>query len=188
MALTADEEGPDDGHTFRILFDSRGSYSVVGDAHHTDSPDFDGTYHVVEVRAWSLRDALLKAADLPFPVLLGTELVGQPVDVIEPTPEPDPDVSEGHVYDWLMMVKDEIPGKRVPPGSEILKWDQPTRREVMRWAVAIHLVASDNDDVVIPPMPAVLQPPAALGGGTTLLSRCTCRGGSHGGYTCPDCR
>lgn len=76
---TAAEEGPDDGHTFRILFDIRGSYSVVGDAHHTDSTNFDGIYHVVEVRAWNLRDALRKAVDLPFEALMGTELVGQPV-------------------------------------------------------------------------------------------------------------
>lgn len=66
-------EGPDDGHTFRITFDSRGSYSVVGDEHHTDAPDFHGVPHVVEVRAWNLRDALRKAANLPFDVLMGTE-------------------------------------------------------------------------------------------------------------------
>lgn len=62
---------PDEGHTFRISYESRGSYSVVGDEHHTDAPDFDGIVHTVEVRAWNLRDALKKAADLPFNVLIG---------------------------------------------------------------------------------------------------------------------
>lgn len=68
------EEGPDDGHTFRITFTSRGSYKVVGDEHHHDAPDFDEFAHSVDVRAWNLRDALHKAADLPFDVLMGNEL------------------------------------------------------------------------------------------------------------------
>lgn len=64
-------EPADEGHTFRISFESRGSYKVVGDEHHHDAPDFDGGVHTVEVRAWNLRDALVKASELPFSVLMG---------------------------------------------------------------------------------------------------------------------
>lgn len=61
----------DEGHTFRISYESRMSSTVTGDEHHRDAPDFDGIVHTVEVRAWNLRDALKKAADLPFNVLMG---------------------------------------------------------------------------------------------------------------------
>ena len=60
-------DGPDDGHTFRITSVSRGSYKVVGEEHHSDAPYFEVDFpFVVEVRAWSLTDAMRKAADLPF--------------------------------------------------------------------------------------------------------------------------
>lgn len=62
---------PEDGHTFRLRFDIRGSSKVVGDPCHTDAPDFVGPTHEIQVRAWSLRVALRKAADLPFGVLMG---------------------------------------------------------------------------------------------------------------------
>lgn len=72
MAETADS--PEDGHTFRFRFDIRGSSKVVGDPQRTDGPDFMGPVHEIQVRAWNLRDALRKAADLPFGVLMGTEV------------------------------------------------------------------------------------------------------------------
>lgn len=55
----------DTGHTFRIAIELRGTSKVVGDAHHHDG---DAYYplQVVEVRAWSLRNALVKAAELPL--------------------------------------------------------------------------------------------------------------------------
>jgi hypothetical protein len=56
----------DRGHTFRITFSSRGSYTVTGDEHHTDAPHFDEPSRTVEVRAWNLREALAKAACLPL--------------------------------------------------------------------------------------------------------------------------
>lgn len=62
-------EGPDDGHTFRITMSSRGSYDVVGDPHHSDSPVF-GPETSVDVRAWNLRDALHRAAEMPLATLL----------------------------------------------------------------------------------------------------------------------
>ena len=63
---TASEEGPDHGHTFRLTARSRGSYTVAGDPRHTDAPDFGPPMLAVEVRAWSLPQALRKAAELPL--------------------------------------------------------------------------------------------------------------------------
>lgn len=72
LALAAEVEHPaDQGHTFRISHESRGSHKVVGDEHYTDEPEFVGPVHTVEVRAWNLRAALHKAAELPFNVLMG---------------------------------------------------------------------------------------------------------------------
>lgn len=63
-------EGPANGHTFRITFASRGSYGLMTgpeldlssfeDAKYWDKP------RTVEVRAWSLIEALVKAAALPL--------------------------------------------------------------------------------------------------------------------------
>lgn len=58
-------EGPDDGHTFEIETRSRGSYITLGDTGHSDADDW-GSNGAVEVRAWSLREALVKAASLPL--------------------------------------------------------------------------------------------------------------------------
>lgn len=74
MSSAEQDEGPEAGHTFRFRFDIRGSSKVVGDPEYTDAPDFMGPVHEIQVRAWNLRDALRKAADLPFAVLMGTEV------------------------------------------------------------------------------------------------------------------
>lgn len=69
---TAEKDaGPEFGHTFRFRFDIRPSSKVVGDPECTDAPDFMGPVSEIQVRAWNLRDALRKAADLPFGVLMG---------------------------------------------------------------------------------------------------------------------
>jgi hypothetical protein len=65
--------GPEDGHTFEISYRSRGSYRVVGDEQHHDAPGYSGPTHRVEVRAWNLRDALRRAAELPFDELMGEQ-------------------------------------------------------------------------------------------------------------------
>lgn len=67
QAVTADRETPDDGHTFRLVFDIRPSSAVVGEPL-SDGPAFMGPAHVIEVRAWNLTDALVKASRLPFAV------------------------------------------------------------------------------------------------------------------------
>lgn len=70
----AKEETPDDGHTFRFTWCSRGSYQVAGDEHYTDAPAFGEDLAVtVDVRAWSLRAAIEKLGRLPFPVLMGAD-------------------------------------------------------------------------------------------------------------------
>lgn len=56
---------PDEGHTFRIVVQSRMSSTVVGDEHHTDSDHF-GPGMLLDVRAWDLPSALRKAADFPL--------------------------------------------------------------------------------------------------------------------------
>lgn len=73
-------EGPDDGHTFRISYQIRGSSMVVGDEHHTDAPAFSGIVTTVEVRAWDLKAALRKVLDMPFAELAD---VGNTVDLTE---------------------------------------------------------------------------------------------------------
>ena len=57
---------PDAGHTFRITVEIRGSSKFRGETHHRDDPHFDPMPNQVTVRAWSLREALEKAALLPL--------------------------------------------------------------------------------------------------------------------------
>lgn len=54
----------------------------------------------------------------------------------------------------LLLVQDEIGW--MPTLTTVRSWPTVTREDVTRWAAAVHLYASDNDDVVIPPMPGVL--------------------------------
>ena len=76
IAAAAVPPGPADGHTFRVLFDIRGSAKVVGDPEYTDDREFAGLYRTFEVRGWSLAAALRNAADnVPF-----AELMAEPDD------------------------------------------------------------------------------------------------------------
>lgn len=59
-----DPGGPENGHTFRFVWSSRGSYSVSGVPGHSDSGWF-GPDTTVEIRAWNLRGAIQKFLDLP---------------------------------------------------------------------------------------------------------------------------
>lgn len=68
---------PADGHIFRFKFSSRGSYSIVGDAQHYFEPVENLETEPVfmfEVQAWSLVEALRKAAEMPFNELVGREV------------------------------------------------------------------------------------------------------------------
>lgn len=68
--VTADKEDPSQGHTFLITYQSKGSYKVIGDTDYTDEKEHTGPAHFCEVRAWNLRDALIKAAHLSFEDLM----------------------------------------------------------------------------------------------------------------------
>lgn len=57
--------------------------------------------------------------------------------------------------DLLQLVQE---GQREVTVDEIAAWDKDTRCDVADWASALHLLASDNDDVEVPEMPEVLRP------------------------------
>lgn len=69
--MTAVDPGPEAGHTFRFLFDLRGSSSVTGDPAHTDESSYSNIPRTFTVRGWSLVEALRNAADMPFAELMG---------------------------------------------------------------------------------------------------------------------
>ena len=87
-----------------------------------------------------------------------------------PAPEP---LTIEVIKDILALVAECIPGTAVrrdgrhelelvrldgfPSDEEIAGWSEAEQQEVVDWAGAIHLRASDNDDVVIPPVPSVLS-------------------------------
>lgn len=56
----------DDGHTFRLTGEIRGSYAVLGEPHHADHDEYGAVAFVTEVRAWDLPQALSFAALLPL--------------------------------------------------------------------------------------------------------------------------
>ncbi len=70
-------EGPDAGHLFRISVTGTMSFRVVGEPHHADA-DWESEPWTVEVRAWSLPEAMRKAAELPLTAWGGHQL-GEPV-------------------------------------------------------------------------------------------------------------
>jgi hypothetical protein len=57
---------PADGDTWRIIIESRGSHAVRGEGTHVDAPSFEPLPNWVEVRAWSLSEALILAAGMPL--------------------------------------------------------------------------------------------------------------------------
>jgi len=69
LAAEKAEKGHDCGHRFEINVRSAGHYGIAGEGaeSHSDAPYFESDVPmVVEVRAHSLRDALLVAATLPL--------------------------------------------------------------------------------------------------------------------------
>lgn len=65
------------------------------------------------------------------------------------------DVDPATLADLLQLVQE---GQREVTVDEIAAWDKDTRCDVADWASALHLLASDNDDVEVPEMPEVLRP------------------------------
>ncbi len=68
----------------------------------------------------------------------------------------EPALTAQRLADLLLLVRDEIPGG-MPGIGTIQAWDQSTRGATAAWARAVHLSASDNDDVIIPPVPRWLR-------------------------------
>lgn len=60
------------------------------------------------------------------------------------------------LQDLLSLVEDEFPAD-MPRLATVEAWTPEVRKDVQEWAMAVHLVASDNDDVEIPPLPEVLR-------------------------------
>lgn len=70
-------------------------------------------------------------------------------------PAEDEPVDSAVVWSLILLVKDEIP--RGLSVTEVITWDQPTLEAVADWCSAVHLRASDNDGVIVPPLPAILR-------------------------------
>lgn len=70
--------------------------------------------------------------------------------------ETDGDVGLRLVADMLSLVHDEVPGGMVFSLVSINDWTPAMRVNVVKWAGAVHMRASDND-VEIPPAPSVLH-------------------------------
>ena len=94
---------------------------------------------------------------MPLAMLIDDQLFAQ----IHAAGDPEPidfadDLEPTVIADMLSLVQDESP-LGIPPLETIAGWAPTTRSEVAAWAMAVHLVASDNDDVQIPPVPGVLR-------------------------------
>ena len=59
----------------------------------------------------------------------------------------------------LLLVLPDALCPAVPSTVEMEGWSDLDKREVVAWAAAVHLVASDNDDVEIPARPEVIGGP-----------------------------
>lgn len=61
----------------------------------------------------------------------------------------EPEWTIGRVATLLQLVNEPMP-------AGYSEWDRSVMEDVGKWAAAVHLHASDNPDVVIPPKPKVL--------------------------------
>lgn len=88
---------PADGHRFRFSFTSAGSYGVTSEEGYTDSDDWSAPRSVT-VRAWSLREALGRASDLPLAAWFDEETDHPRPGQIEPGQETPPR--------WKLLIAD----------------------------------------------------------------------------------
>lgn len=98
-------------------------------------------------------DAELAAVAEPDEEAPTPERPAGPVTDVKPTFVDD--VDPATLADLLQLVQE---GQREVTVDEIAAWDKDTRCDVADWASALHLLASDNDDVEVPEMPEVLRP------------------------------
>lgn len=61
---------------------------------------------------------------------------------------------EPHVCETALML---VSGHNEPDLDTIEGWSSEQRQLAYDWAMAVHYQASDNDDVVVPPMPEFLK-------------------------------
>lgn len=95
---------------------------------------------------------------MPIAMLIDDQLFSE----IHATGDPEPisfadDLDPEVIADMLSLVQDEV-RDGIPTLEAISGWSPHERSAVAHWAMAVHLKASDNDDVEIPAMPRVLQP------------------------------
>ena len=64
----------------------------------------------------------------------------------------DHTVSPEITWDLLSLVMENP-----PPLAVIQRWTNHELNEVDMWAAAVHLEASDNDNVIIPPRPSIID-------------------------------
>lgn len=65
------------------------------------------------------------------------------------------------VRDLLLLVAEEFPREDFPTDDEIRGWSADVLMEVGAWAGAVHLSASDHEDVTVPAVPEVLRDDAS---------------------------
>lgn len=81
--------------------------------------------------------------------------------VVEEEADIDRVLTSEIVHNLCMLVENSLP-VLVPSIGQINSWSDKDQRLVADYAAAIHLVASDNDEVTIPPVPSVLVPADAV--------------------------
>lgn len=67
--------------------------------------------------------------------------------------EPDPDGEDWVRHDWRTLDALLLVGGHMVTADVVATWSDEQCREAEEWAIALHYLASDNDDVVVPPMP-----------------------------------
>lgn len=123
-------------------------------------PGRDAEARIDELDEWlaKIHEGLFPGTGLSFVAPMErrrAELVAQAHGEVEQDREPTPAET---VRDLLLLVEAELPkGRARPELPEIVRWRDEDREAVAHWAAAVHLVASDNDDVDIPLMPEVLR-------------------------------
>lgn len=137
----------------------------VADAWMVDEPGYrlidcsDGD--LSRLPAWSLEAPIDPGPPAPTPVADPSDLGGYVVLDEGDEDEEDYDTAiesslrstPGSTLSLLLLAGED------PPALEVIEgWTPEQLAEVSRYAAAVHVKASDNDDVEIPPRPAVLSP------------------------------
>lgn len=101
-------------------------------------------------RAWAEGTGPVRVDIQPIVANVGAHAKRLDEDLIGPPP------SDQTIQDILTLVNAEF-ARALPTVEEISTWDEATRDSVLEWASAVHLTASDNEGIKIPPLPEVLR-------------------------------